>query len=154
LQVVEQWNSANGAIFYGKDAELTGPDRENQEVSMLALHLLQSALVLVNTRLVDRVLDGPDWAALMTGALHAGPPAAAAQRRLIRRRSVRVSGDTRRRRHHDVPSLERHRVSLGEKVGEVEDCPPDGTKILHRHIMGDVLVAVLFVAEGQQSGCR
>ena len=29
---------------------------------MLALHLLQSALVLVNTRLVDRVLAEPDWA--------------------------------------------------------------------------------------------
>ena len=65
LQVVEQWNSANGAIFYGKDAELTGPDRETQEISMLALYLLQAALVLVNTRLVDRVLDEHQWAALM-----------------------------------------------------------------------------------------
>src|SRR3954462_1093139 len=34
LQVVEQWNSANTAIFYGKDAELTGADRESQEISM------------------------------------------------------------------------------------------------------------------------
>jgi hypothetical protein len=33
---------------------------------MLALHLLQSALVLVNTRMVDRVLDSPDWAAGLT----------------------------------------------------------------------------------------
>ena len=48
--------------FYGKDAELTGADREHQEIFMLALHLLQSALVLVNTRLLDRVLDEPDWA--------------------------------------------------------------------------------------------
>ena len=68
LQVVEQWNSANSAIYYGKDAELTGADREHQEISMLALHLLQSALVLVNTRLVDRVLDDPEWAARMTVA--------------------------------------------------------------------------------------
>lgn len=29
---------------------------------MLALHLLQSSLVLINTRLVDRVLAEPDWA--------------------------------------------------------------------------------------------
>jgi len=65
LQVIEQWNSANGAIFYGKDAELTGADREDQEISMLAFHLLQSALVLVNTRLVDRVLEEPGWAARM-----------------------------------------------------------------------------------------
>jgi TnpA family transposase len=68
LQVVEQWNSANGAIFYGKDAELTGADREDQEISMLALHLLQSALVLVNTQLVDRVLDEPAWASRMDTA--------------------------------------------------------------------------------------
>jgi TnpA family transposase len=65
LQVIEQWNSANGAIFYGKDAELTGADREDQETSMLALHLLQSALVLINTRLLDAVLHEPAWAQRM-----------------------------------------------------------------------------------------
>src|SRR5256886_17638946 len=66
LQVVEQWNSANVAIHYGREAELPGPDREHQEISMLALHLLQSALGLVNTRLVDRVLDAPEWAGPLT----------------------------------------------------------------------------------------
>jgi len=66
LQVIEQWNSANVAIYYGKEGELTGPDKETQEVSMLALHLLQSALVLVNTRLVDRILSEPEWAGKMT----------------------------------------------------------------------------------------
>ncbi|MCW4356113.1 Tn3 family transposase [Hoyosella sp. YIM 151337] len=49
LQVVENWNSGNTVIFYGKDGDLTGPDREHTEVSMLALHLLQSALVHINT---------------------------------------------------------------------------------------------------------
>lgn len=66
LQVVEQWNSGDTAIFYGKDAELTGPDREHQETSMLALHLLQSSLVLINTRLIDHVLAEPEWAERMT----------------------------------------------------------------------------------------
>ena len=33
---------------------------------MLALHLLQSALVLVNTRLIDRVLGEPQWAQQLT----------------------------------------------------------------------------------------
>ena len=61
LQVVEHWNSANTVIFYGKDSELTGADREHQEVSMLALHLLQSALVHVNTLLLERVLAEPQW---------------------------------------------------------------------------------------------
>ncbi len=43
LQVVENWNSANNDLFYGKEGDPTGQDKESQEVSMLALHLLQSA---------------------------------------------------------------------------------------------------------------
>jgi TnpA family transposase len=66
LQVVENWNSASEAIYYGKDGVLTGADREHAEVSMLALHLLQSCLVYVNTRLLQRVLDDPTWANRLT----------------------------------------------------------------------------------------
>ena len=61
LQVVENWNSGNTVIFYGKDGDLTGPDREHAEVSMLALHLLQSALVHINTLLVQAVLEVPEF---------------------------------------------------------------------------------------------
>lgn len=68
LQVVENWNSANGVFFYGKDSELTGDDREHQEVSMLALHLLQSAAVLVNTMLLQNVLEDPAWSARLEPA--------------------------------------------------------------------------------------
>ena len=57
LQVVENWNSANHDLFYGKDGDLTGSDKESQEVSMLALHLLQSALVHVNTLLLQDILS-------------------------------------------------------------------------------------------------
>ncbi|TDO47747.1 Tn3 transposase DDE domain-containing protein [Kribbella sp. VKM Ac-2527] len=59
LQVVENWNSGNTVIFYGKDGDLTGPDREHAEVSMLALHLLQSALVHINTLLLQAVIEQP-----------------------------------------------------------------------------------------------
>ncbi|MET7300157.1 Tn3 family transposase [Embleya sp. NPDC005575] len=62
LQVVENWNSANQDLFYGKDGDLTGSDKESQEVSMLALHLIQAALVHVNTLLIQRVLAEPKWA--------------------------------------------------------------------------------------------
>lgn len=41
--MVENGKSGNTVIFYGKDGDLTGPDREHAETSMLALHLLQSA---------------------------------------------------------------------------------------------------------------
>lgn len=54
LQVVENRNSANHDLFYGKDGDLTGFDKESQEVSMLALHLLQSALVHVFSELSIR----------------------------------------------------------------------------------------------------
>lgn len=68
LQVVETSNSANSQVFYGKRSELTSPDREEQEISMLALHLLQSALVHINTLLVERVLSEPAWANRLTDA--------------------------------------------------------------------------------------
>jgi TnpA family transposase len=68
LQVVETCNSANGELFYGKNKDLTGPDREEQEISMLALHLLQSALVHINTMLVERVLAEQAWASRLTPA--------------------------------------------------------------------------------------
>lgn len=61
LQVVEHWNSGNTVIFYGKDGDLTGQDREHAEVSMLALHLLQSALVHINTLLLQAVLEVPKF---------------------------------------------------------------------------------------------
>ncbi|MEV5711675.1 transposase [Actinoallomurus sp. NPDC052274] len=65
-QVVENWNGANDKIFYGKDGVLTGEDREHAEVSMLALHLLQSSLVYVNTQLIQAVLRDSEWAERLT----------------------------------------------------------------------------------------
>lgn len=49
-------------VHYGKDGALTGPDKEHAETSMLALHLLQSSLVHINTLLLQRVLAEPVWA--------------------------------------------------------------------------------------------
>jgi len=66
LQVIETWNSANTAICYGKNSELTGEDREDQEITMLSLHLLQSTLVYINTILLQRVLADPAWGARLT----------------------------------------------------------------------------------------
>ncbi|MDV7088435.1 hypothetical protein [Rhodococcus opacus] len=37
-----RWNSGNTDIVYGKDGDLTGPDREHSEFSMRALHVLQA----------------------------------------------------------------------------------------------------------------
>ena len=59
--MVENWNSGNTVIFYGKDGDLTGADREHAEVSMLALHLLESALVHINTLLVQAIPEVPEF---------------------------------------------------------------------------------------------
>jgi TnpA family transposase len=52
LNVVETWNSANDFILYGKGGEFASNKREDQEVGMLALHLLQISLVYINTLIV------------------------------------------------------------------------------------------------------
>lgn len=57
LNVVENWNSANGFIHFGKGGEIATNRLEDQEVSMLTMHLLQSCLVYVNTLMIQRVLD-------------------------------------------------------------------------------------------------
>ena len=46
---------------------LAGADREHAEVSMLALHLLKSSLVYINTQLLQAVLRDPRWASKLTG---------------------------------------------------------------------------------------
>lgn len=61
LNVVENWNGANGFIFYGKGGEFAGHQIEDQEISMLALHLLQISLVFVNTLMIQRVLGERSW---------------------------------------------------------------------------------------------
>lgn len=61
---MENWNSANTVLHYGKDGALTGPDKEHVETSMLSLHLLQASLVHVNTLLLQQVLAETEWAKL------------------------------------------------------------------------------------------
>lgn len=61
LQVIENWNSANDFILYGKGGEFTSNRREDQEILMLSLHLLQVSLVYVNTLMIQQVLAGTAW---------------------------------------------------------------------------------------------
>jgi TnpA family transposase len=61
LNVVENWNSANGFIFYGEGGELSSNRLEDQELSVLALHLLQLCLVYVNTLMIQQMLTEPRW---------------------------------------------------------------------------------------------
>jgi len=61
LNVVETWNSANDFIFFGEGGEVASNRLEDQEISVHALHLLQSCLVYVNTLMLQRVLAEPAW---------------------------------------------------------------------------------------------
>lgn len=61
LQVIENWNSANNFIFYAKGGEFATNRFEDQELSMLALHLLQNCLIYINTLMIQRVLAEPTW---------------------------------------------------------------------------------------------
>jgi TnpA family transposase len=68
LNVVENWNSANGFIFYGKRGEVSTNNVDAQEVAILSMHLLQACLVYINTLMVQEVLAEPQWHDRMTEA--------------------------------------------------------------------------------------
>jgi len=68
LNVVENWNSANGFIFYGDGREIASNRIEDQELSVLSLHLLQLCLVYVNTLMIQQVLKESIWHSRMTSA--------------------------------------------------------------------------------------
>ena len=72
LNVVENWNGAHSFIFFGKSGEVASNRLEDQELSVLALHLLQNCLVYVNTLMLQRVLTEPAWLKRMTAEDHRG----------------------------------------------------------------------------------
>lgn len=61
LNVVENWNSANEFIFYGKSGEIATNRLDDQEIAILSLHLLQACLVYINTLMIQQVLGEPHW---------------------------------------------------------------------------------------------
>jgi TnpA family transposase len=64
--VIANWNSANAFILYGKGGEIATNRLEEQELTVLLLHLLQLCLVYINTILIQNVLSEPQWAKRMT----------------------------------------------------------------------------------------
>ncbi|MFD0769144.1 Tn3 family transposase [Bacillus sp. CGMCC 1.60114] len=68
LNTVEQWNSVNSYIFYGKNSEIRFNSLDDQEVSTLSLQLLQNCLVYINTLMVQETLyhNNQYWLKRMT----------------------------------------------------------------------------------------
>jgi TnpA family transposase len=70
LNVVENWNGAQGFIFFGKSGEIASNRLEDQELSVLTLQLLQNCLIYVNTLMLQRILTEPAWLERMTPEDH------------------------------------------------------------------------------------
>jgi TnpA family transposase len=68
LNVVESSNGANSVIFYGKGGDIATNRREELEMTVLCLRILQAALVYINTLMLQDVLADPEWAKLLKPA--------------------------------------------------------------------------------------
>ena len=68
LNVVESWNGANGVIAYGKGGEIATNRRDEQEMFVCCLRILQAAMVYVNTLMLQDVLGDSTWADTLTPA--------------------------------------------------------------------------------------
>lgn len=66
LNVIERWNGVNNFIYFGKGGEFTTNRLEEQEVSVLSLHLLQSSMVYINTLMIQNILAESTWKTRMT----------------------------------------------------------------------------------------
>jgi TnpA family transposase len=66
LNVIEQWNGANDFVFFARRGELVSNRREDHEISMLSLHLLQNCMVYINTLMLQQILAQPKWANKLT----------------------------------------------------------------------------------------
>ena len=61
LNVVERLNSVMDFIFYGKLGQIATNNIEDQELSVLCLHLLQVCMVYINTLIIQSILSGSHW---------------------------------------------------------------------------------------------
>ena len=61
LNVVENWNSATSFVHFGRGGEISSNKREDQEVAVQALHLVQNCMVYVNTQMYQNVVAKPEW---------------------------------------------------------------------------------------------
>ena len=66
LNVTEQWNGATDFVFFARHGELASNRREEQEISMLALHLIQNCMVYINTLMIQQLLAQPHWQTTFT----------------------------------------------------------------------------------------
>jgi TnpA family transposase len=65
LNVVENWNSCNDFVSFGRKADIPTNDPAMQELVVLCQHILQDSLILSNAVMVERVLEDESLLARM-----------------------------------------------------------------------------------------
>ncbi len=68
LNVMEASNRAGDVIAYGRGGEIASNRRDEQEMFVLCLRILQASLMYVNTLMLQDVLAEQDWEDLLTPA--------------------------------------------------------------------------------------
>jgi len=66
LNIVERVNGIMGFIFYGKLGEISTNYKNEQELAIVCLHLLQVCMVYINTLLIQEILFDPTWKIRLT----------------------------------------------------------------------------------------
>lgn len=66
LNVVERVNGLMSFIFYGRLGEISTNREQDQELSLLCLHLLQVCMCYITTILIQTTLSDPKWVILLT----------------------------------------------------------------------------------------
>lgn len=66
LNVIEQWNGATDFVFFARRGEMSSNRKEDHEISMLSLHLIQNCMVYINTLMIQKILAQPHWQGRMT----------------------------------------------------------------------------------------
>jgi TnpA family transposase len=66
LNVVEAWHRGVQLIFFGGGGDIPSNRREEQELSVLCLRVLQAAMVYINTLMLQDILHQPAWTEQLT----------------------------------------------------------------------------------------
>ena len=66
LNVVENWNSMNDVLFYGKTGAFNSNNPMELELSMLCLHIVQLSCLYINTLMLQQVITESNWLNRMT----------------------------------------------------------------------------------------
>lgn len=66
LNVMENWNSATNFVHFGRAGEISSNRREDQEIAVQALHLVQNCMVYINTQMYQNILSAPKWEGRLT----------------------------------------------------------------------------------------